>query len=123
MNFSGTLIPDPEGKFFWEIFINYLKNLCSFNFFLIRLAPETIRSKKKVGFIFYASFYVLRIRDENFWDPDPASGKENLGIRDKTSRIRSTILGIREDADGAQRHQAPLICKIPVEAKSIFQIT
>jgi hypothetical protein len=35
-----------------------------------------------------------RIRDENFWDPDPGSGMKNLGIRirDKTSRISSTVL-------------------------------
>jgi hypothetical protein len=50
------------------------------------LAPETIRSKKKVGFIFHPSFYVpvhctvgsgmktfgsWILRNEKFWDPDP----------------------------------------------------
>jgi hypothetical protein len=32
-----------------------------------------------------------RIRDENFWDPDPVSGMKNLGIRDKTSWICYTV--------------------------------
>jgi hypothetical protein len=57
-SFAG---PDPGSGAFLppgEIFLNYLKNPCSFIFLLIRLAPETIRSKKKVGFIFHPSFYV-----------------------------------------------------------------
>jgi hypothetical protein len=29
---SGSRIPDPEGMFFGEIFLNYLKNPCSFYF-------------------------------------------------------------------------------------------
>jgi hypothetical protein len=34
----------------------------------------------------------IRIRDENFWDPDLGSGIKNSGIqlREKTSRIRNT---------------------------------
>jgi hypothetical protein len=65
MNFFR--IPDTEDKFFGEIFLNYLKNPCSFIYLLIRLAPETIRSKKKVGFIFHPSFITVgsRIRDKN----------------------------------------------------------
>jgi hypothetical protein len=51
MNFFR--ISDPEGMFFCEIFLNYLKNPCSFIFLPIRLAPETIRSNRKVEFIFY----------------------------------------------------------------------
>jgi hypothetical protein len=38
----------------------YLKNPCSFIILLIRFASETIRSKKKVGFIFHTSFYVQK---------------------------------------------------------------
>jgi hypothetical protein len=38
--------------FFGEIFLNP----CSFIFLLIKLVPETIRSEKKVGFIFHPSF-------------------------------------------------------------------
>jgi hypothetical protein len=66
-------IPDPEDMYFGEIFLNYLKNPCSFLFLLILLAPETIRSKKKVGYIFHPYYYGMysRIRDDNFWDPDP----------------------------------------------------
>jgi hypothetical protein len=56
-------IPDPEGMFFGEIFLNYLKNSCSFIFLLIRTAPEAIRSKKKVGFIFHPFFKDIIIRD------------------------------------------------------------
>jgi hypothetical protein len=71
MNF----FPDPgsRGYDFKEISLNYLKNSCSFLFLLIRLTAETIRSKKKVGFIFHPFFMYSRIRDENFWDPDPGS--------------------------------------------------
>jgi hypothetical protein len=70
MNFFRTW--DPEGMFFGEIFFNYLKNPCSFIFLLIRLVPETTRSKKKVGFNFHPFFYVQysSIRDENFRDPE-----------------------------------------------------
>jgi hypothetical protein len=69
--------------FFGEIFLNYLKNPCSFIFSLIRLAPETIRSKKKFRFTFHPSFYVqygpgsgmktvgIRTQNEKFRDPDP----------------------------------------------------
>jgi hypothetical protein len=53
MSFSGSRILDSEGKFFVEIFLNYIKNPCSF--LLVSLAPETVRSKKKVGFIFHPS--------------------------------------------------------------------
>jgi hypothetical protein len=51
------LIPDPRGTrmFFGEIFLNIL--VLQF-FLLIKLAPETIKSKKKVGFIFHPYFYV-----------------------------------------------------------------
>jgi hypothetical protein len=52
--------------------------------------PETIRSKKKVGFIFYHSFYVQQsgaflhpgsgIRYEKFRDPDPGSEIKHLGF-------------------------------------------
>jgi hypothetical protein len=66
-----------------------------FNFLLIKLAPETIKSKKKVGFIFHPSLMYSRIRDPLlFHPPDPGSGSGKLGIRirDKTSRIRNTVL-------------------------------
>jgi hypothetical protein len=53
---SGSGILDSEGMFLGEIFLNYLKNPCSLIISLKRLAPETIRSKKKVGFIFPLSF-------------------------------------------------------------------
>jgi hypothetical protein len=57
-----------------------------FYFLLIKLVPETIRSKKKVAFIFHPSFYVpvqkdpgscaflppgIRIRDEKCRGADP----------------------------------------------------
>jgi hypothetical protein len=50
MNFFR--IPDlgSRGYVFGEIFLRIL-------FLLIKLVPETIRSKKKVGFIFHPSFY------------------------------------------------------------------
>jgi hypothetical protein len=41
---------------------------------IIILAPETIRSKKKVGFSFIPLFVYSRIRDEIFWDRDSESG-------------------------------------------------
>jgi hypothetical protein len=72
MNFFR--IPDPEGMFFWR---DFLKNPCSFIFLLIKLVPETIRSKKKVGLIRDPD------PDEKFRDPDTGSGI-------KTSRIRNT---------------------------------
>jgi hypothetical protein len=40
--------------FFGEIFLRLLVLI----FLLIKLAPETIKSKKKVGFIFHSYFYV-----------------------------------------------------------------
>jgi hypothetical protein len=52
----GSQIPDPEGMFFGEIFLRILVPL--FSTVLIKLAPVTIRSKNKVGFIFHPSFYV-----------------------------------------------------------------
>jgi hypothetical protein len=57
MNFFW--LPDPEGMFFGEIFLRIFVLLF---FLLITLDPETIRNKKKVGFIFHPSFYVQ-------WDP------------------------------------------------------
>jgi hypothetical protein len=54
MNFFRS--PDPEGMFFGEIFFRSL--FFYFYFLLINLVPETIRSKKKVGFNFHPSFYV-----------------------------------------------------------------
>jgi hypothetical protein len=60
MNFFR--IPDPEDKFFGEIFLNYLRNPCSFIFI----------SKKKVGFIFHPSFYVQK---------DPGSKLLGSGIK------------------------------------------
>jgi hypothetical protein len=72
ISYLGSRILDPEGKFFGEIFLNYLKNPCSFLFLLIRLAPETIRSKKKVRFIFNPSVYEK-------WDP--RSGLKTIGIQ------------------------------------------
>jgi hypothetical protein len=53
MNFSR--IPDPRGMFFGEIF---LRIPVLYFFLLIKLAPETIKSMKKVGFIFHPYFYV-----------------------------------------------------------------
>jgi hypothetical protein len=90
MNFSR--IPNPVEMFFGEIFF---KNPCSLIFLLIKLVPETIRSKKKVGFIFHPPFMYSRIRDPVLFypqDPGSGSGMKNLGIRirDKTSRIRNT---------------------------------
>jgi hypothetical protein len=72
-------VPDPGSRgyryvFRGEIFLNYLKNSFSFICLLIRLALETMRSKKRVVFIFHPYFYVpiegYGIRDENFWDPE-----------------------------------------------------
>jgi hypothetical protein len=47
---------------------NLLKNHCSLIFLLIKLAHETIKSMKKVGFIIHPYFYVpySRIRDPRF---------------------------------------------------------
>jgi hypothetical protein len=42
---------------FSEIFLHYLKNPGSSIYLLIRVVPETIRSKKKVGFNVHPSFY------------------------------------------------------------------
>jgi hypothetical protein len=47
-----------------------------FNFLLIKLAPETVKSKTKGGFIFHPYFYVQQdpgseIRDKKVRDPDP----------------------------------------------------
>jgi hypothetical protein len=44
-----------QGVCFWR---DFLKNPCSLIFLLIKLAPETIKSKKKVSFIFHPYFYV-----------------------------------------------------------------
>jgi hypothetical protein len=60
MNFFRISDPDTEGKIFGEIFLNYLKNPCYFIILLIRLAPETTRSMKKVRFILHPSFYVQK---------------------------------------------------------------
>jgi hypothetical protein len=47
---------------------------------LIKLAPETIKSKKKVGFNFHPIFMYSRIRDPVlFYPTDPVSG---IRIRD-----------------------------------------
>jgi hypothetical protein len=67
--------------FLVRFFLIIVRILVLLFFLLIRLAPKTIRSKKKVGFIFHPSFYYSRIRDENCWDPDPGFGVKNLGIR------------------------------------------
>jgi hypothetical protein len=47
----GSRIQGVPGMFFGE-------NPCSLILLLIKLAPETINSKKKVGFIFPPYFYV-----------------------------------------------------------------
>jgi hypothetical protein len=73
-----------------------------FYFLLLKLVPETIRSKKKFGFIFHHSFYVQysRIQDPVlFYPQDQGSGfgMKNLGIRMPRSRIKhhgsATLLG------------------------------
>jgi hypothetical protein len=47
-----------------------------FNFFLIiKLAPETIKSKKKVGFIFHPYFFVQQDPGSSGFLP-PGSGSE-----------------------------------------------
>jgi hypothetical protein len=58
--------------FFGEIFL-FLVLL----FFTNKFLPETIRSKKKVGFIFHPSFYVQYCRIRNpvlFYPQDPDPG-------------------------------------------------
>jgi hypothetical protein len=85
-------ISDPgfriEGIFFGEIFLKILVLL--FFFLLIKLAAETIRSKKKVCFIFHPSCY-LRYDPgsgaflppgsgvKKFRDPAPGSGIKHPG--------------------------------------------
>jgi hypothetical protein len=49
--------------FFGEIFLRILVLL------LIKLVPETIRNKKKTGFIFHPSFMCSRIRDPVLFYP------------------------------------------------------
>jgi hypothetical protein len=77
MNFFQD--PDPEGMFLGEIFFDYLKILVLLLFFLIRLAPETIWSKK-IGLIYFSSHFLwpvgsgmktFGIRNEKFRAPDP----------------------------------------------------
>jgi hypothetical protein len=64
--------------FFGEIFLRILVL-----FLLIKLVPETIRSKKKVGFIFHPSFLcTVGSGIQCFFTPF-GSGMKNLGIRDK----------------------------------------
>jgi hypothetical protein len=59
------------------------------------LKPKGARKRLN---LFYIPLFMYRytlgsgIRDENLWDLDPGSGMKNLGIRDKTSRIRNTGL-------------------------------
>jgi hypothetical protein len=75
--------------FFGEIFLRILVLLF---LLLIKLVPGTIRSKKKIGFIFHPSFYVPEQKDPGSGAFLPqGSGMKNLGIRirDKTSRIRN----------------------------------
>jgi hypothetical protein len=73
--------------FFGEIFLRILVVL----FFTNKLVPEAMRSKKKVGFISHPFFYTV---GSGAFLP-PGSGMTNLGIRDKTSRVRNT--GIMND--------------------------
>jgi hypothetical protein len=88
---SGSRIPDPRGMFL-------VRFSCSLIFLLIKLAPETIKSKKKVGFIFHPYFYEQYDPGSGAFLP-PGSGirirdgamvESGSGIRDKPSRIRNT---------------------------------
>jgi hypothetical protein len=72
----------------------FLRILVRF-FLLIELVPETIGSKKKVGFFFIPLFMYSRIRDPVLFYPQDPGGKilgSGSGIRDKTSRIHITAL-------------------------------
>jgi hypothetical protein len=69
-----------------------------FYFLLLKFVPETIRSEKKVGFIFHPSLYVCTVESGIrvlFYPQDLRSGSwmKNIGIRirDKASRIRNTV--------------------------------
>jgi hypothetical protein len=69
MNFFR--ISDPGSKRY-VFLVRFSEESLFFNFLLIKLAPETIKSKKKVGFIFHPYFYVCRIRDPVLFRlPDP----------------------------------------------------
>jgi hypothetical protein len=76
MNFFR--IPDPEGMFSVRFALEFL----FFFYLLIKLVPETIRSKKKVDFIFHPSFYVP---GSGAFLP-LGSGMKNLGIRIRDPR-------------------------------------
>jgi hypothetical protein len=80
MNFFR--FPVPKGKFFIEIFLNYLKNPCSFIFFINNTCFWNHKEQEK-GWIYFSSLFLCTvgsgIRDENFWDP--GSGMKNSGIR------------------------------------------
>jgi hypothetical protein len=90
---------DPGSRGYWYVFwLDFLKNPCSFIFLLIKLVPETIRSKKKVGLIFHPSFYVGTVGSGGSGSfLPPGSWMKNLGIRirDKTSWIRNTAEDIK----------------------------
>jgi hypothetical protein len=76
--------PDPGGKVLWWDFPKLSLESLFFYFLLIRLAPETLRSKKRFVLFFIPLFMYSRIRDENFGirnekfrDPDPGSGMQH----------------------------------------------
>jgi hypothetical protein len=93
MNIFRISDPGSKGYVFWR---DFLKNPCSLIFLLKKLAPETIKSKKKVGFIFHPYFYVQldpgsEIRDPVLFHPsDPGSGS---GIRIRDIKVRDSDPG------------------------------
>jgi hypothetical protein len=91
---QDEFFPDPGSKgyvFWWD----FLKNPCSLIFLLIKLAPETIKSKKKKLVLFFIPifmysrirdprsvircFFIPRIRDKKVRDPDLGSGIKHPG--------------------------------------------
>jgi hypothetical protein len=75
--FTGSLIPGLEG----EIFLNYLKNPCSFYFFF---TCSWNQKEEEKSWNYFSSLFLCTVqctvgsgsRDENFWDP--GSGMKNL---------------------------------------------
>jgi hypothetical protein len=65
-------IPDPRGMFFGEIFLRIL--VLKF-FLLIKLAPETIKSKKKLVLFFILIFMYRRISDPVLFHPPCARSR------------------------------------------------
>jgi hypothetical protein len=88
--------PDPGCRVYFLVRFSYniLRIVFLLSFQLIIIAPETVRSKKLVGFIsllLCTGIVGSGIRNEKFKDLDPGSGMKNFGLRDPQNWVPEPV--------------------------------